>query len=136
MKRQARAACAVEKKQLQFTLSPRIAWNPPFCVEPTVLVVADDLRILALAQAVLARKGNRVLLTNDARDAIQFLTQSQLPIHSVAIQAGITGHAEVRDWSLRRGTKPWAFHCNVDERGIRLEGLDSGADWESAAWEA
>jgi CheY-like chemotaxis protein len=106
------------------------------CVAPTVLVVADDLRVLALAQAVLVRKGNRVLLTNDAQDAVQFLTQSLVPIHSVAIQAGMGGHAEVRKLSLRRGAKPWAFHCNVDERGVRLEGLESGADWESAALEA
>ena len=83
--------------------------QPGNSVEPTVLVVAGDLRILALAQGVLARKGNRVLLTNDAQDAVLFLTRSQVPIHSVAIQAGITGHAEVRDWSLRRGAKPLAL---------------------------
>jgi DNA-binding response OmpR family regulator len=102
----------------------------------TVLVVAEDLRILALAQAVLARKGNRVLLTNDAQDAVRFLTRSRVPIDSVAIQAGMSRHEEVRNWSLRRGARPWVFHCDSDERGIRLKGLDSGADWESAALEA
>jgi CheY-like chemotaxis protein len=99
----------------------------------TVLVVADDQRVLLLAQAVLAAKGHRVLLACDAQRAIELLSQKDVPIHSVAIRAAMRGHEEVRNYSLREGAKPWIVHCDVDARGIRLEGLDSGAEWESAA---
>lgn len=101
----------------------------------TVLLVVDDSRILTLAQAVLIGNGHRVVVANDARDAVQFLTENQVPIHSVAIRAGISGYEEVRDWCVRRGAKPWTFHCNVDDRSVRLEGLDSGAAWESAEFD-
>jgi len=103
--------------------------------DSAVLVVADDVRILALAQAVLASKGHQVLLAGDARTAEHILTQSQVPVHSVAIRAGIRFYEEVRNWCLRRGAKPWTFHCHADDRGVGLEGLDSGADWESPALE-
>ena len=99
----------------------------------TVLVVADDQRVLLLAQAVLAGKGHRVLLASDAQRAIELLSQKGIPIHSVAIRAAMRGHEEVRNYSLRQGAKPWTVHCDVDARGIRLEGQDSGAEWESAA---
>jgi CheY-like chemotaxis protein len=99
----------------------------------TVLVVADDQRVLLLAQAVLAGKGHRVLLASDAQRAIELLSQKDIPIHSVAIRAAMRGHEEVRNYSLRQGAKPWTVHCDVDARGIRLEGQDSGAEWESAA---
>jgi DNA-binding response OmpR family regulator len=105
-------------------------------VEHTVLVVANDLRILGLAQAVLASKGHRVLLASDAKSAVQLLTQNQVPIHSVAIRAGMSGHEEVHRYSLRQGAKLWTLHCSVDDRSVRLEGLDSGADWESVADES
>ena len=61
------------------------------------------------------------------------LSQKDVPIHSVAIRAAMRGHEEVRNYSLRQGAKPWTVHCDVDARGIRLEGLDSGSGWESAA---
>jgi len=99
----------------------------------TVLVVADDCRILTLAEAILIGKGHRVILASDARNAVDLLTQAEGPIHSVAIRAGMSGHEEVHDWSLRRGARPWTFNCGVNDRSVVLEGLDSGADWESAA---
>ena len=99
----------------------------------TVLVVADDRRVLLLAQAVLAGKGHRVLLASDAQSAIELLSQKDVPIHSVAIRAAMRGQEEVHDFSLRQGVKPWALHCDVDDRGVRLEGLDLGVEWESAA---
>jgi DNA-binding response OmpR family regulator len=102
-------------------------------IEHTVLVVADDLRLLYLVQAVLASKGHRVLLASDAESATQLLSQSRVPIHSVAIRAGLSGHEELYRYCLRRGAKAWTLHCSVDDRSVRLEGLDSGADWESAA---
>lgn len=104
--------------------------------KPAILVVADDLYIRVLAQAILNSKGNRVLLANDAQTAVRFLTESQVPIRSVAIRAGMRGHEEVRDRSLRLGAKPWTFHANVDALCVRVEGLESGAEWESAASEA
>jgi hypothetical protein len=61
------------------------------------------------------------------------LSQKDVPIHSVAIRAAMRGHEEVRNYSLRQGAKPWTVHCDVDARGIRLEALDSGSGWESAA---
>jgi CheY-like chemotaxis protein len=99
----------------------------------TVLVVADDQGVLLLAQAVLTGKGHRVLLASDAQRAIELLSQKDVPIHSVAIRAAMRGHEEVRNYSLRQGAKPWTVHCDVDDRGIRLEGLESGVEWESAA---
>src|ERR1022692_3853312 len=42
----------------------------------TVLVVADDRRVLLLAQAVLARKGHRVLLASDSQRAIELLSRA------------------------------------------------------------
>jgi|SRR5579862_217743 len=101
--------------------------------EQTVLVVADDLRVLLLAQAVLAGKGHRVLLANDAQRAIELLSQKDIPVHSVAIRAAMRGHEEVHNYSLKQGAKPWTLHCTVNEHSVRLEGLDSGAEWESAA---
>src|SRR5579862_491410 len=97
-------------------------------IEHTVLVVADDLRILRLAQVVLASKGHRVLLASDAKSAVQLLTQNQVPIHAVAIRAGMSGHEELHRYSVRRGAKPWTLRCSVNDRCVRLEGLDSGAD--------
>ena len=38
----------------------------------TVLVVADDRRVLLLAQAVLARKGHRVLLASNSQLAYPY----------------------------------------------------------------
>jgi DNA-binding response OmpR family regulator len=102
----------------------------------TVLVVADDHRVLMLAQAILAGKGHQVLVANDARNAVQILKENYRPVHSVAIRAGMSGSEDLQDWSLRRGAKPWTFCCTVDDRSVRLEGLDSGADWESAALQA
>jgi len=99
----------------------------------TVLVVADDRRVLFLVQAVLAGKGHRVLLASDAPSAIELLSQKDASIHSVGIRAGMSGHEEVQHWALRHGIKPWTVHCHVDDRSVRLEGLDSGAEWESAA---
>jgi CheY-like chemotaxis protein len=78
--------------------------------EHTVLLVANDFRVLTLAQALLTGKGHRVLLASDARNAVELLTQNHVPIHSVAIRAGIGGHEEVRAMSLRRGARPWTFH--------------------------
>jgi hypothetical protein len=98
----------------------------------TVLVVADNLRILGLAKAVLAAK-HRVLLAYDAQNAIRLLDQSRARIHSVGIRAGIGGEEEVRAWSLRRGAKPWTFHGEVTDQSVILEAPDSGADWDSAA---
>jgi CheY-like chemotaxis protein len=99
----------------------------------TVLVVADDFRILVIAQAVLAGKGYRVLVASSASNAVELLARNQAPIHSVAIRAGIDGHEEVRSRALRRGAKPWTFRGVADGRSIRLEGMVSGPDWESAA---
>ncbi|MGA3073418.1 MAG: hypothetical protein ABSG56_06980 [Bryobacteraceae bacterium] len=99
----------------------------------TVLVVADDQGVLLLAQAVLTGKGHRVLLASDAQRAIELLSQKDVPIHSVAIRAAMRGLEEVRNYSLRQGAKPWTVHCDVDDRGIRLKGLESGVEWESAA---
>jgi len=104
--------------------------------EHTVLVVANDFRVLTLAQALLTGKGHRVLLASDARNAVELLTQNHVPIHSVAIRAGIPGHEEARAMSLSRGARPWTFHCAVNDQSVMLEGLDSGADRESAAFEA
>jgi CheY-like chemotaxis protein len=99
----------------------------------TVLVVADDFRILLLAQAVLAGKGYRVLVASSASNAVELLARNEAPIHSIAIRAGIDGHEEVRSRALRRGAKPWTFRGVADDRSVRLEGIDSGPDWESAA---
>jgi len=101
--------------------------------EHTVLVVADDLRVLMLAQAILTGKGHQVLVASDAQNAVQVLKGNYVPVHSVAIRAGMSGYDELQDWSLRRGAKPWTFWCAVDDRSVRLKGLDSRADWESAA---
>jgi len=102
--------------------------------EHTVLVVADDRRVLGLAQAVLARE-HRVLLACDSKDAVRLLKQSQtIPIHSVAIRAGISGQEEVRTWSLRQGAAPWTFRAEITDHSVTLEGPDSGDDWESSAW--
>jgi DNA-binding response OmpR family regulator len=105
-------------------------------VGSAVLVVADDARILALAEATLASKGHVVLLAGDAQAAEHFLTQSQIPVRSVAIRAGISFYEKVRELSQRVGAKAWTFHCHVDDRGVSMEGLDSGADWESPAFGA
>jgi PleD family two-component response regulator len=99
----------------------------------TVLVVADDFRILALAQTVLAGKGHRVLLAHDTQNAAQILGSNCVHVHSVAVRAGMRGCKELQECALRSGAKPWIFYCAVDDRSIRLKGLDSGADWESAA---
>jgi DNA-binding response OmpR family regulator len=99
-----------------------------------VLVVADDARVLALAEATLASKGHIVLVAGDAQAAEHLLAQSQIPVRSVAIRAGISFYEKVRDLCLRRGATAWTFHCRVDDRGISMDGLDSGADWESPAF--
>jgi DNA-binding response OmpR family regulator len=104
-------------------------------VKPAILVVADDLYIRVLAQAILSSKGHRVLLANDAQTAARLLTESQVPIRSVAVRVGMPGLELVRDRSLWLGARPWTFHANVDELCVRVEGLESGADWESAASE-
>jgi hypothetical protein len=101
----------------------------------TVLVVADDFRVLALARAVLMGKGHRVLLASDVRSALRLLRQKCGFVHSVAIRAGMVGYEQLRKRSLRLGAAPWTFCCAVDDRSVRLEGPDSGADWESAALE-
>jgi CRP-like cAMP-binding protein len=106
------------------------------CVGHTVLVVADDLRIRVLAQGILAAKGERVLLANNAQDALELLTHNESPIDSVAIRAGISGYDDLQALSLRRGAQPCTFHCAVNDQSIQIEGLDSGADWESPALEA
>jgi DNA-binding response OmpR family regulator len=106
------------------------------CAEHTVLVVADDLRVLLLAQAMLTGKGHRVLVARDAENAVQVLKRNSFPVHSVAIRAGMNGYKKVQKWSFRCGAKPWTFRCTVDERSVRLQGLHSGADWESAAFTA
>jgi hypothetical protein len=100
--------------------------------EHTVLLVADDLRILGLARAVLAGK-DRVLVAYDAQNAIRLLDRGRARIHSVGIRAGVGGEEEVRAWSLRRGAKPWTFRGEVSDQSVILEPPDSGADWDSAA---
>ena len=104
--------------------------------ERTILVVADDFRVLTLAEAVLQGKGHRVLVAIGAQFAVRLLTRGRVPIHSVAIQADMSGREDVSTCSLRRGAKPWTFRCHTDDRRVVLEGLDSGADWESAGLEA
>jgi DNA-binding response OmpR family regulator len=101
-------------------------------MQQTVLVVADDLHILILAQTVLTGKGYMVLVASDAPHAIQILKQNLVPVEYVAIRAGMRGFQEVQDWSRRSGARPCTFRGTVDERRVRLEGLESGADWESA----
>jgi CheY-like chemotaxis protein len=104
--------------------------------EHTVLLVADDPRVRLLAHAALTGKGHRVVVVSDAQGAVRILKLKHLPVHSVAIRAGMSGCEEVQDWSHRRGAKPWTFHCTVNDRRVLLEGLASGADWESAAGQA
>ena len=101
-------------------------------MQQTVLVVADDLHILILAQAMLTGKGYNVLVASDAGYATNLLKQCIVPVEYVAIRAGMQGCQEVQDWSRRRGVRSCTFHGTVDERRVRLEGLDSGEDWESA----
>ena len=100
--------------------------------QQTVLIVADDLHILILAQAVLIGKGYRVLMACGAQHAVRLLKLNRLPVTSVAILAGMRGYTEVQSWSLRRGAISWTFRGAVDEHRVLLEGLESGADWESA----
>jgi hypothetical protein len=81
-------------------------------------------------------KGHRVLVASDAENAVQVLERNYLRVHSVAIRTGMRGYKKVQDWSYRCGVKPWAFRCTVDDRRVLMEGLDSGADWESVAFQA
>jgi len=48
-------------------------------VEQAVLVVTDDLQILALAQAVLAAKGKRALVASDLPSAVRLLKWKSRP---------------------------------------------------------
>ncbi len=93
-------------------------------VAHTVLVVADDLRLLMLAQAILTGKGHLALVANDAQKVVQVLNGNHPPVHSVAIRAGMRGYAELQDWSFRRGAKPWTLCCAVDDRSVQLEGMN------------
>jgi hypothetical protein len=77
-----------------------------------------------------------VLLARDAQRAVRLLTNENIRIHSVAIRAGLSGQEEVEMWSLRCGAKPWTFRSSVNDRSVVLEGLDTGADWESPALES
>ena len=99
----------------------------------TVLVVADDVRILCLAEAALERTGHRVLVARDARSAEQLLARRRVRIDSVAIGASIGGHQDVQAASLRRGAVPWVLQCEVTDHSVQVKGLDTGDNWESAA---
>src|SRR5579862_5199376 len=95
--------------------------------EHTVLLVADDFRVLILAQAVLAGKGHRVLVAHEKQFAIFLLKQNHLPLDSVAIQADMDGCDELQGWALKRGARHWTFRCKVNDQSVLLEGLESGA---------
>jgi hypothetical protein len=111
--------------------------EPNNCEDPTILVAADDFGVLALAQAILVRKGNRVLLENDLQAAVRFLAERQVPMHSVAIRAGMRGDEELRKQVSETRGQNMDFHASVDAVCVRLVGLDHpGADWKSAALEA
>ena len=99
----------------------------------TVLLVASDFRILILGQAVLRCKGHQVLVASDVQIANLILAQDHVLLDSVAIQADMNGCDQVQDCALKRGARAWTFRARVNDQSVLLEGLESGADWDSCA---
>lgn len=88
-------------------------------VEPdnsTVLVVADDSDMLGLLHHILAGRGNRALLANEAASAARLL-DLELGIDSVMIRAGLPDSERIERMCLKRGVEV-LFLCGIVEAGV------------------
>ena len=89
-----------------------------------MLVVADDLDILLLAEAILAGNGYRVLVAHHTLGAVQLLGLEGIDVHWVGIRAGMNGCEQVHRIAVARGAKPWYFVASVEDGIIHMKGLE------------